>query len=76
MKGSGRVEYVFVGVNEEIEIKLQTQYFSNVQTREEACSDDEDYSDLKVGANTLCVLNSVFATISVWWTMHLAGFSR
>jgi len=49
MKGSGRVEYVFVGVNEEIEIKLQTQYFSNVQTRQEACSQDEDYSDLKVG---------------------------
>jgi len=49
MKGSGRVEYVFVGVNEEIEIKLQTQYFSNVQTRQEACSPDEDYSDLKVG---------------------------
>ncbi|XP_037711423.1 uncharacterized protein LOC119548315 [Drosophila subpulchrella] len=49
MKGSGRVEYVFVSVNEEIEIKLQTQYFSNVQTRQEACSDDEDYSDLKCG---------------------------
>ncbi|XP_002014740.2 acid-sensing ion channel 4-A [Drosophila persimilis] len=49
MKGSGRVEYVFVNINEEIEIKLQSQYFSNVETREEPCSSDEGYSDLKCG---------------------------
>ncbi|XP_068140939.1 acid-sensing ion channel 4-A [Drosophila tropicalis] len=49
MKGSGRVEYVFVNVNEEIEIKLQSQYFSNVETKDDPCSDDENYSDLKCG---------------------------
>lgn len=48
MKGSGRVEYVFAGINEEIEIKLQSQYFSNVETYKETCSRQEGYSDLKV----------------------------
>ncbi|KAH8326035.1 hypothetical protein KR067_013185 [Drosophila pandora] len=48
MRGSGRVEYVFVNVNEEIEIKLQSQFFSNVQTRDEACSSEEGYSDLNL----------------------------
>ncbi|KAH8248941.1 hypothetical protein KR032_004404 [Drosophila birchii] len=53
MKGSGRVEYVFVSVNEEIEIKLQSQYFSNVETRDDACSSDEGYSDLKCGEHCI-----------------------
>lgn len=53
MRGSGRVEYVFVNVNEEIEIKLQSQFFSNVQTRDEACSSEEGYSDLKVTTLTI-----------------------
>ncbi|TDG45430.1 hypothetical protein AWZ03_008196 [Drosophila navojoa] len=49
MKGSGRVEYVFAGINEQIEIKLQSQYFSNVETHKETCSRKEGYSDLKCG---------------------------
>ncbi|XP_034474031.1 acid-sensing ion channel 4-A isoform X1 [Drosophila innubila] len=49
MKGSGRVEYVFVNIREEIEIKLQSQFFSNVETREQECSRKEGYSDLKCG---------------------------
>ncbi|EDW04016.1 acid-sensing ion channel 4-A [Drosophila grimshawi] len=49
MKGSGRVEYVFASINEELEIKLQTQFFSNVETRMESCSRQEGYSDLKCG---------------------------
>ncbi|EDV31449.1 uncharacterized protein Dana_GF14545 [Drosophila ananassae] len=53
MRGSGRVEYVFVNVNEEIEIKLQSQFFSNVQTRDEACSSEEGYSDLKCGEHCI-----------------------
>lgn len=48
MKGSGRVEYVFVNINEEIEIKLQSQVFSNVETHTETCSRADGYSDLKV----------------------------
>lgn len=48
MKGSGRVEYVFAGINEQIEIKLQSQYFSNVETHKETCSRKEGYSDIKV----------------------------
>ncbi|XP_043864774.1 acid-sensing ion channel 4-A isoform X2 [Drosophila mojavensis] len=49
MKGSGRVEYVFAGINEQIEIKLQSQYFSNVETHKETCSRKEGYSDIKCG---------------------------
>ncbi|XP_030383578.1 degenerin del-1 [Scaptodrosophila lebanonensis] len=49
MKGSGRVEYVFASISEEIEIKLQSQHFSNVNT----CSNEEGYSDLKCGE--LCI---------------------
>ncbi|XP_030556002.1 acid-sensing ion channel 4-A [Drosophila novamexicana] len=49
MKGSGRVEYVFVNINEEIEIKLQSQVFSNVETHTETCSRADGYSDLKCG---------------------------
>ncbi|KAH8392305.1 hypothetical protein KR215_005485 [Drosophila sulfurigaster] len=49
MKGSGRVEYVFVNIREEIEVKLQSQIFSNVETRDEACSTQDGYSDLKCG---------------------------
>lgn len=49
MKASGRVEYVFANVQEQIEIKLQSQFFSSVESRKESCSREEDYSDLKVG---------------------------
>lgn len=48
MKASGRVEYVFANRDEEIEIKLQTQYFSNVETKQQICNSDEGYSDIKV----------------------------
>lgn len=48
MKASGRVEYVFADINEDIEIKLQSQYFSNIETKQQSCSRKEGYSDLKV----------------------------
>lgn len=51
MKGSGRVEYVFANVQEQIEIKLQSQYFASVETRQESCNREEGYSDLKVSVN-------------------------
>ena len=52
MKASGRVEYVFADLNEDIEIKLQTQYFSNIETKHQNCKKDENYSDLKVKYST------------------------
>ncbi|XP_023295430.2 uncharacterized protein LOC111678365 isoform X2 [Lucilia cuprina] len=49
MKASGRVEYVFADINEDIEIKLQSQYFSNIETKQNYCNRKEGYSDLKCG---------------------------
>ncbi|XP_065356122.1 uncharacterized protein ppk17 [Calliphora vicina] len=49
MKASGRVEYVFADINEDIEIKLQSQYFSNIETKQLSCSRKQGYSDLKCG---------------------------
>uniref|UniRef100_A0A1B0AS74 Uncharacterized protein n=1 Tax=Glossina palpalis gambiensis TaxID=67801 RepID=A0A1B0AS74_9MUSC len=49
MKASGRVEYVFIRRNEEIEIKLQTKCFVKVEGNENLCSTLNDYSDLKSG---------------------------
>lgn len=48
MKASGRVEYVFANSQEQLEIKLQSQYFSSVESRKDSCSKEEGYSDLKV----------------------------
>lgn len=48
MKASGRVEYVFAALEEEIEIKLQAQQFSNIHTKQNICSPQKGYSDLKV----------------------------
>lgn len=48
MKASGRVEYIFVDIDEEIEIKLQSQYFSNIETKYQSCSKEEGYSSLSV----------------------------
>lgn len=52
MKASGRVEYVFAHINEEVEIKLQSQYFQSIDNKHRACSIDDDYSDLKVENDT------------------------
>uniref|UniRef100_A0A1A9X0Q2 Uncharacterized protein n=1 Tax=Glossina brevipalpis TaxID=37001 RepID=A0A1A9X0Q2_9MUSC len=49
MKASGRVEYVFVRIKEEIEIKLETQCFVKVNDNHNLCSTLNDYSDLKCG---------------------------
>ncbi|XP_061386620.1 uncharacterized protein LOC133322631 [Musca vetustissima] len=67
MKASGRVEYVFVDIDEEIEIKLQSQYFSNIETKYQYCNKDENYSELKCGEN--CILDSVgkYANCSGPW---------
>ncbi|XP_055919178.1 degenerin unc-8 [Eupeodes corollae] len=49
MKASGRVEYVFAEIDEEIEIKLQSQHFSTVPTIDNACDSNEGYSDFRCG---------------------------
>uniref|UniRef100_A0A1I8NLL2 Uncharacterized protein n=1 Tax=Stomoxys calcitrans TaxID=35570 RepID=A0A1I8NLL2_STOCA len=69
MKASGRVEYVFVDIDEEIEIKLQSQYFSNVEKKYQSCSKQEGYSALKCGED--CILQAVasYANCSGPW-MH------
>jgi hypothetical protein len=37
---SGRIEYLFMDVNEEIELKLTTQHFTQLRGRGSSCSDD------------------------------------
>lgn len=48
LKASGRIEYVFAEINERVEVKLQSQYFSNVATKAQSCSGKPGYSDFKV----------------------------
>ncbi|KAM7352117.1 amiloride-sensitive sodium channel pickpocket 17 isoform 2-T2 [Cochliomyia hominivorax] len=57
MKASGRVEYVFADINENIEIKLQSQYFSNIETKQLSCSRKDGYSDLKCGE--VCIWHEI-----------------
>jgi hypothetical protein len=48
MKTTGRVEYMYVEVNEEIEIKVTTQQFTMMANRDKACNNKLDYSYTKV----------------------------
>lgn len=48
MKGTARTEYIFAEIDEEIEIKLQSQQFRNIESKEAPCSAIPSYSDLKV----------------------------
>lgn len=47
-KASGRVEYMFVGVEEDVEIKLQTQFFNMMTDGEKQCLNIPGYSAPKV----------------------------
>lgn len=47
MDTSGRFEYTYVTVGEEIEIKLNAQHFSMVSTDVKQCVNDENYSAVK-----------------------------
>ncbi|CAD7085902.1 unnamed protein product [Hermetia illucens] len=48
-KASGRVEYMFVGVEEDVEIKLQTQFFNMMTDGEKQCLNIPGYSAPKCG---------------------------
>lgn len=52
MQSSGRGEYMFVQVYEEIEIKLNAQHFNRLPTNENPCSIEPDYSF--IGCSELC----------------------
>lgn len=47
MQTSGRVEYMFVTPNEEIEIKLNSQHFQKISCRRRPCSNDNSYSAIQ-----------------------------
>lgn len=44
MQTSGRVEYMFINVGEEIEIKLTVQHLRMMAGRDNPCINDEEYS--------------------------------
>lgn len=44
MQTSGRVEYMYINVNEEIEIKLNAQHFKMIASRDNKCSNDDLHS--------------------------------
>lgn len=44
MQTSGRVEYMYINVNEEIEIKLNAQHFKMMASRDNKCSHDDQHS--------------------------------
>ncbi|XP_053960576.1 uncharacterized protein LOC128864843 [Anastrepha ludens] len=62
VKGASRTEYIFAEINEEIEIKLQSQHFTNVQSRDTPCSYLSSYSDMKCAE--LCVFENLAASIN------------
>lgn len=44
MQTSGRVEYMFINVGEDIEIKLTAQHFRKLSSRDNTCVMDDEYS--------------------------------
>ncbi|XP_036329166.1 uncharacterized protein LOC118741336 [Rhagoletis pomonella] len=60
VKGAARIEYIFAEINEEIEIKLHSQQFSNTESRDTPCSSIPSYSDMKCAE--LCVFEELAAT--------------
>lgn len=44
MQSTGRVEYMFVNVGEDIEIKLTAQHLRRLAGQKNKCSDDDQYS--------------------------------
>lgn len=57
MKMSGRIEQLYVEVDEEVEIKLSVQQFAMMQTNPNPCTLDSNYSETK--CNELCQWNRV-----------------
>lgn len=48
MQTSGRVEYMYIEVNEEVEVKLTVQNFMMMENRDNTCTFDKQYSATKV----------------------------
>ncbi|XP_039951083.1 acid-sensing ion channel 4-A isoform X2 [Bactrocera neohumeralis] len=57
VKGAARSEYIFAEIDEEIEIKLQSQQFRNIESKETPCSATLSYSDMKCAE--LCVFDDL-----------------
>lgn len=53
MQSSGRVEYLYVEVGEQIEIKLTVQNFAMMQNNDNSCSNQEKMSLTKVRTNLM-----------------------
>lgn len=47
MQTSGRVEYMYVATNEEIEIKLVAKHFKKITSRKHRCSSERAYSVIR-----------------------------
>ncbi|XP_067622903.1 uncharacterized protein ppk17 isoform X2 [Eurosta solidaginis] len=58
VKGAARIEYVFAEIEQEVEIKLQSQHFKTVKTKDHSCSSKPGYSDTK------CAELSVFEDLA------------
>ncbi|XP_036226961.1 acid-sensing ion channel 1B [Bactrocera oleae] len=57
VKGTARTEYIFAEIDEEIEIKLQSQQFRNIESKKNPCSATPSYSDMKCAE--LCVFDDL-----------------
>lgn len=49
MQRSGRVEYVYVDAEEDIEIKLAVQHFTMMESSDNRCNNDINYSAIQCG---------------------------
>lgn len=58
MQSSGRVEYMFIEINEVIEIKLTVQHFTQLRGRGSTCSDDFWHSTSVVKKSSIQLINS------------------
>lgn len=47
MQTSGRGEYMYIRVGEEVEIKLTAQHFNMLSSNENNCTNDRDYSVIR-----------------------------
>lgn len=48
MQTSGRVEHMYVEVNEEVEIKLTVQHYTMMSDADSTCTNDKTYSSTRV----------------------------
>lgn len=61
MQLSGRVEYMYINVNESIEIKLSAQHFKMLANRDNKCSNDNLHSAIQ--CEETCFWNQVTENI-------------